>query len=305
MMKKHLWLVLIIFVLNPFFVGSVSKAYEPVIIPTNTTAEEHYWVPLGDWVRNQSVPTGFVGNANLSDLVYSDATSSELDNITPSYNIVTIPTSISTNPGTKNLTVDIYISGFGAIKNNKLNVFVPSGLLNSEKPGIKVGTIGCMMGKFINIPLFMDERITLPLNMKFTIPPCAFMHYREDAYEYVAPFVISETNNMGKAPAYLILNIADDAPIGDNDVDLIFTYTDGIKWYQDVEKIKIHVNNPVEQYRTYLLIILAILAVPWFSDYTKDKYKKLSSSRSWLFVVVEIFRYILICIVFILVYKSL
>ena len=219
-------------------------------------------------------------------------------NSTPSYTIIPIPATLSTDPG-KTINVDVYIAGMGNIKNNKLVFYYPNNLLNSENPGRVGTTIACITDTITNVetPTIKDNSVPLTGIVGVNLVSCNFM------YENNTLRLMSEAKNNGVPPIYLTLNVAKNATPGDRDVGLFFIYTDGIKWYQDREKITIHVNNPVEENRTHLLIILAFLAVPWFSNYTKNKYKQILSSRFG--IIVETIQLGLVLYIFYLGYNSL
>lgn len=70
-----------------------------------------------------------------------------------------------------------------------------------------------------------------------------------------------------KPPISYRLNIAENAPPGDHIIEFIFTYSDGSKWYQDGRQVLLHVNNPIEQYRYLVAILIGIvgLGLTWIS----------------------------------------
>lgn len=215
-----------------------------------------------------------------SQVIFQNESFFEFGNKPPSYTIVTIPATINTDPG-ETVNVNIYISGLGNIKNNKLIVFFPDDLLNTENPGVIGTTIRCAGygNTSTGFPSFFDDNITLR-DISISLQECNFM-YPETFEENIAPLIMSERRIFEKPPIYISMNIAKEATPGDREVYLVFTYTDGIKWYQDKEEIMIHVNNPIEENRIVLLIILAILAFsfPWISEYTKNLYVKIMASR--------------------------
>lgn len=266
--KKYLsfiLLILIIIVLS--FNAITAQAYTYTIFP-NTTGQ------------------------SFSYILFPNSTFTDLNEKIPSYEMILVPDQITTNPG-ETIKVDIFISGLGYIQNNKIHVFTPENLLNPENPGLISVNIACVTNNTTNITQAGFIEWTAPLlDPKFSIAPCNFMsidsNLDPNVKLYRAPPIMSEERYegqhqgyKGKPPIYLMMNIADNATPGDRGVNLVFTYTDGIKWYQDKEKITIHVNNPLEENRQILLIILAILAFSfsWVSEYTKELYKEILSSR--------------------------
>lgn len=209
---------------------------------------------------------------------FPDESFSELSNKTPSYTIVPVPATIITDPG-KTVNVDIYISGFGNIKNNKIRVFFPDDLLNPEDPGVIGTTIRCVSyDNKTKIPSFFDINVTLS-DIVINLQECNFMH--STTYEeFQTPLIMSERKIFEKPPIYLSMNIAKNATPGDREVEIVFTYTDGIKWYQDKEKITIHVNNQVEENRQTLFILLALIGILLSFSSTSEKFGLILSSRS-------------------------
>lgn len=229
---------------------------------------------------------------------------SDLNNITPSYSLIVIPKMVSVNRGDK-IEIRVYVAGLGAIKNNKLQVFAPRELSNS---GIVGTIIVCATNINTNItaPEFYETNTTV-FDQAISFSPCNFMHANITYEGYTAPVIISERNFIFRektySPMYIIINTARNAVPGDHIIELVFTYTDGTKWYQDKEMISVHVNNPVEENRTYLLIILALFSVPWVTDYTKEKFSILLSSRYGF--AIKLIRVCLLIYVFYLAYNSI
>lgn len=234
-----------------------------------------------------------IANSTESALIYPNEIFSELNNETPSYTLIPIPSAIITDPG-RTVNVDIYISGFGYISNNKMIVFVPSNLLNTENPGRIGASIGCMHNKTTNItvPIFSETSTNLTAvkaglipgmtglipGVKFSLIKCNFMYNNETLNEQNVPPIMLEGRNNGSAPSYIIMNLADNATPGDYEIPIVFTYTDGEKWYQDKKQITIHVNNPIEENRFWLVIALTLLGGLLTYISIEDNFKKYFSS---------------------------
>ena len=210
----------------------------------------------------------------------------EFHNYSPAYTLIPIPNELIVNPGGE-AKIDLYISGLGKIKENKILLRIPQDLLNSENPGNLNGSIICGGMDPNNVSPMIDVDSNNLLNMRIVLNECNFWAVVDDIGDdsknmtLTAPMLLSERDNSDFAPIHIKMNIAENAPHGDQYIYLVFTYTDGTKWYQDKEKIKIHVNNPVEENRKLLFVILAVLAFafPWISESTKKTYNTLLSSR--------------------------
>jgi hypothetical protein len=116
---------------------------------------------------------------------------------------------------------------------------------------------------------------------------------------------MNDTYNGFKDPISVTIYTSKNAPEGDNKIDLVLTYSDGKKWYQDSKEILIHVNNPVEEQRQVLFIILTIfgllISIVSVSEWAKQKFKKILLGKFggkfgfiisivvWMFIVVGIF----------------
>jgi hypothetical protein len=212
---------------------------------------------------------------------------------TPSYTLIPIPETITINPD-ETVYFAIFISGMGNIKNNKIRVFFPKNLLNSENPGIIGTSLNCV--NFIDVytnlsthlPHNLVQNNTLS-NIAIDLVDCNFMHSKTFG-EYEAPIIMSERENDGLPPIYIVMNVADkhNVTFGDHAVPLIFTYTDGIKWYQDEKILTIHVNNPVEENRQILTILSTAVAIILTCISLDEKFKKLLSFWIGRFILLSL-----------------
>ena len=211
--------------------------------------------------------------------------SEEYNNYSPAYTLIPMPNEVIVNKGHP-VSIDLYVSGLGMIKENKIILRIPPELLDSENPGQISGSIKCRGDNRTNFESKIETHSGEIGNMRIVLNECNFMMLPEEKAGKTtlkrAPILLSEWDNSDNtslsesdnsyyAPIHVILNISDDAPTGDNYIYLVLTYADETKWYQDKEKIKIHVNNPVEQYRFYLLLVLTFITLlfSWLSDVTK------------------------------------
>ncbi len=229
---------------------------------------------FGQTAYSQS-DNGFGKNAIFTDLYY---------NKTPAYTLVPVPNKITVNPDQKMVNVNIFVSGEGYIQRNRLIYFYPPDLLDPEAG--KLGrTIKC---NITSIETIIDTQFNLNDYRGLSLPPCYFMNIQSPNNTFDAPPILTELYNPS-APIYLKLNISKNAPYGDTDILLVFTYTNGTKWYQDKEKITVHVNNPIEENRQILVIISTILVILLTVISVEDKFKNyLSSVRGIIILIITI-----------------
>lgn len=190
----------------------------------------------------------------------------EFHNYSPAYTIIPMPNEVIVNKG-RPASIDLYVSGLGLIKENKILLRIPPKLLDSENPGEIAGSIKCRGSNRTNFESKIETHFGDISNMRIVLNECNFMAVPEETVAKPtrrrAPILLSERDNADNQSNYppinIRLNISDDAPVGDQYVYLVFTYTDGTKWYQDKEKIKIHVNSFYERFYVSHLIIVGVL----------------------------------------------
>ena len=188
-------------------------------------------------------------------------------NYSPAYTLIPMPNEVLVNKG-EQASIDLYISGLGMIKENKILLRIPPELLDSENPGqIDAGEIVCVGENSSDVEPRLHPKTVDISNMEITLSDCTFMAVVDDTVNIgsmertqKAPMLLSERDNSEYPPIRIKLNISENAPTGDQYIYLVFTYTDGTKWYQEKEKIKIHVNSFYEQYQAYVLIFIGVIA---------------------------------------------
>lgn len=218
-------------------------------------------------------------------------------NKTPTYTLVPVPNKITVNPDQKMVNINIFISGEGLIQGNKLIYFYPPDLLDPEA-GKYSKTIGCNNTSIVTI----NTQLNINEYRGFSLPPCYFTNIQSLDNEFGASPILTELYNPS-APIYLKLNISKNAPYGDTDILLVFTYTDGVRWYQNEKAITVHVNNPVEENRQILFVVSAILGIILTCMSVEDKFKKYLSSWCGRIILIAIF--LLIAIILIYLFISL
>lgn len=208
---------------------------------------------------------------------------SEKYNLTPSYTIVMISDKNNINPG-EPINYEIYISGMGHIDNNKINIFFRPELLDEKNPGIFGSTISCVN---INGTISPIENVTInkitPKSsfILIQLQKCVFMYETTNNDFHIPKMKIEEPNQNYVSPIFLNLNISKNAPPGDHVLDIIFTYGDGLNFYQNEKQILLHINNPIERYRHIVIILITIIVFlfGWTSDYIKEIVIKNSHKR--------------------------
>ncbi|VVB90516.1 Uncharacterised protein [uncultured archaeon] len=68
-------------------------------------------------------------------------------------------------------------------------------------------------------------------------------------------------SNASVDPILVKIYTSKNSPEGDNKIDLVLTYSDGQKWYQDKNEVKFHIRSTTEQYYPYILIVPPIIGV--------------------------------------------
>ena len=193
---------------------------------------------------------------------YLEPRFTDFHNYSPSYTLIPMPNEVIVNRG-EPAEIDLYISGLGTIKENKILLRIPPKLLDSKNPGeIVGGEIICVGENSSDVVARLKTNTVDITNMEISLSECTFMAaVDEDSMERTlkAPMLLSERDNNGYSPIHIKMNIAKKAPHGDQYVYLVFTYTDGTKWYQDKEQIKVHVNSPYEQFYIYHLIFIGVV----------------------------------------------
>lgn len=198
----------------------------------------------------------------------------EFHNYSPAYTIIPMPNEIIVNKGHP-ASIDLYVSGLGMMKENKILLRIPPDLLDSKNPGKIEGSIKCRGDNRTNFESKIETHWDDISSMRIVLNECNFMAVKEETVAKTTlrrtPILLSERDNIDNKsqtiypPISINLNISEDAPAGDQYIYLVFTYTDGTKWYQDKEKIKIHVNSYYEEHQIGVRIFIGVLAAVIFA----------------------------------------
>jgi hypothetical protein len=170
------------------------------------------------------------------------------------------------NPG-DSLGIEIFLSGYGVPKKNKLDVkFSSPYVVNIKNPGTLTAGISVLLnattGEIIrpitDLPKTykLDEvgaDVTLNYGFFLSMPDTKFNSNEVDQ-------IVSETEWNGSAPILLTINTSNDAPSGDYDVIFTFTYGDEQLLSQDQKVAHFRITSWWERNEWWITIIGVILA---------------------------------------------
>lgn len=230
--------------------------------------------------------------------IYPNFIFSEKYNLTPSYSIIMLPDKNDVNPG-DSINFKIYISGMGFINSHKINIFYIPELLDKNTPGIFISNIGCNYDTLTGKICPRDGYYSTPIYPKSSrlliyLQNCLFMNDNINDNFNIPKIKIEEPAINYTSPISLNLNISNNAPTGDQTLDVIFTYSDGLKFYQDKKQVIIHINNPIERYSFIIASIIAIFAI--FINLYINEIKKLIKKYKLIIII-------LIILIFYLIFK--
>lgn len=175
-----------------------------------------------------------------------------------------------------NFKIELIISGSGDVDFSKIFVFIPEYIVMSKKIKVtKINYTCAEIDRLTNTKLCRGEPITRDETPSFwsLIPS----NYYENPYisgkdQYfgtqltgAAPISFGEvmyspnSSIAHYAPLTIDFAIADDAPPGDHNIQITYSYKNRERWYQDRQDIKIHVNRFYETY--YFYIITAVFTL--------------------------------------------
>lgn len=141
---------------------------------------------------------------------------------------------------------EVYISGYGHVDNlTKIYASLPIGLVDDGTP---FGTLQ-IRGNQVNITVNSSNAFWVSL-------PNGFFRQLESSNCF-SVLTHSELkfpyNEKMMVPVTIYIKTSENAPDGDNKIDLILTYSDGKKWYQDKQEVRFHINSLSEEYpKSYL-----------------------------------------------------
>jgi len=192
----------------------------------------------------------------------------ELTKLEPSFSLITRSNTPVINKGDP-LEFEIYITGYGSIPNNsKIYVSIPIDLVDSN---ITYGFVNHFFilknteyERFSTLDNMQIKRADLAVENGFSIDLPSFLYsqlqYSEtvDGCYYNTILAENKVNisNEHIPPMLIRINTSENAPEGDNKMDLILTYSDDKKVYQDKNEIKFHINSWNEEHEVQFSIII-------------------------------------------------
>lgn len=222
--------------------------------------------------------------------------------MTPALSMAIRSYKLTINPGDQ-IEFEIFITGYGHIENiTKIFGTFPIGLVEQGSP-----TYGTYEYVLFNVTTQQYYKTTSNLTYPFYVWK-ENLYYKQFRNSENCSSVLTRSevyfniNSIIEAPIKIKINTSTHAPSGDNVINLILTYTDGEKWYQDKEKIAIHINNPIEENRQLLVIISTIVGIILTCISIGNKLEKLYSS--WYGKIILIVTIVLIVIILYYIYIS-
>jgi len=175
------------------------------------------------------------------------------------------------NPG-ETIEVEIFISGYGEIKRNKLQIYYSSKLINTDNPGFLESCIKVAKNKTgktvqpVSGRKYVDKYECNPVGVCVILNEGNFMRIPyENNLNFGLPRIMAESKWDNISPIRLRLNTSPKAPSGNYDVSMILTYSDGSEIQKDEKNVKIHVKNWWERnLKTVTItgsIIIPVLAI--------------------------------------------
>ncbi|MFZ3383142.1 MAG: hypothetical protein WA144_04375 [Candidatus Methanoperedens sp.] len=160
------------------------------------------------------------------------------------------------------INLEIYISGYGHIANiTKIYVTLPIGLVD-ENTAFGNGYYSVYNNTYKNWskePFLMDNSYST--GFYIWLDQFHFQQaYSEENCSQVMLF--SERNEFSSgekiAPSGINFITSKNAPEGDNKINLVLTYSDGKKWYQDKQDVSYHINSWQEEHNILFAIFIAL-----------------------------------------------
>ena len=235
----------------------------------------------------------FIGCVIFSNINYASAISEiycpdNYSNMEPSISLAAPYNKPIINPGDP-MKFEVYISGYGHVENiTKIYASLPIDLVDDGTP---FGTLQ-IRGNPVNITVNSSNAFWVSL-------PNDFFRQLENSNCY-SVLTHSELkypyNEKMMAPVTIYIKTSEDAPVGDNKIDLILTYSNGEKWYQDRQEINFHINSPIEMNGPKLFLIFSLLgliiSIVSISEAAKQYFKKILSSKFgnvlWILIFIGI-----------------
>lgn len=156
---------------------------------------------------------------------------------------------------------EVYISGYGHIENKvKIYASLPIGLVDG---GTDYGHIFHLGFNGVGELIKIDIPVNTPNAFYIWLANIFLKQMQTPNSDYHTDLIFSELSHRvseeASAPISINIITSKNAPAGDNKIDLILTYSDGKKWYQDKQEIKFHINSIWEKYHIYHVIATGVV----------------------------------------------
>lgn len=179
----------------------------------------------------------------------------DYSNMKPSFSLAAKIDKPVINTG-ETINIQVYISGYGHVENiTKIYASLPTGLVDDGTNfsdiyvfDRKVATVDTSNAFYLNINPFLFKQINQE--------NCHTVLIRSELKDY--------SSGEGVNPISVVINTSDNAPSGDNKIDLILTYSDGEKWYQDKQEVRFHINSFWETPSGRILIGVLVMIIGYF-----------------------------------------
>jgi len=163
--------------------------------------------------------------------------------------------------------MDLYISGSGDVDFSKLYVSIPDYIPKNRKINLTKINFACTdINPFTKTQICHGEPITAietPTFWNWISPYYYRSPYINGNDEFSglpisgsAPMIVGEGNILDSkgtshAPFSINFTVAEDAPPGDHDISITYSYQNKGKWYEDRQNIKVHINRFYETDKFY------------------------------------------------------
>ena len=186
----------------------------------------------------------------------------------PQYSLITVAKETHVDPGDI-VEIDVYLCGYGEMRNNKLQIYYPSpALVDESSPGkikhsmdIKRGESE-IIGERILHTNTEDDHSDLKEYGGTIIPNLEFFRPIRDMDE-AHPLLASEVTFDSQPFLTFEINTDEDAYPGDYTIHFLYTYGDNEMITQTHNSLDIHLNNrreSLEPYYTYATITAVLFA---------------------------------------------
>ena len=184
----------------------------------------------------------------------------DYSNMEPSFSLAAPHNKPIINKG-DTMEFEVYISGYGHIENKvKIYASLPIGLVDG----------GTDYGHIFHLG-FNDRREVTKLDFPVNTPNAFYVWLTniflkqiqipnsDDYTDLIFSELLHHIKGEASAPISINIITSKNAPACDKKIDLILTYSDGKKWYQDKQEIKFHINSIWEKYYIYHVIATGVV----------------------------------------------